>query len=228
MEQCGVRVLKKWQIVEDGRAEASIINQKWQTTERRYEMHRKSWQTWVNASYMNGKKNMNKTSQNIISIHIWMFTFRKTVLQLDPTVQSRKIIRGHTGWGVMTWQRKEDFANTSSNTKACMYCIVLQVPRGRNVITDSARQKATTGKCYSGKRINTKIAPKIRMELWDGRDMFFFSPLLSVLSFYRFVFLFLSCVWQTWQEPLSLPERTKNNKALLATQHFSFDRRRIN
>lgn len=148
-----------------------------------------------------------------------MFTFRKTVIQLDPTVQSRKIIRGHTGCGVLKWQCKEDFANTSSNTKACMYCIVLQVLRGRNVITDSARQKATTGKCYSGKRINTYSEMGV---------IYIFSLCCQFYLFTALCFFSFLVSGRRGRSRYRFQKERKNNKALLATQHFSFDRRRIN
>lgn len=84
--------------------------------------------------------------------------------------------------------------------------------------------KATRRSVIVGDRVNTKIATVIRAELWDGLDTFF--P-----SFIRFIFLtprasfplFFFCLRQTWQMLLSHPERS-----LLATQHFSSDRARIN
>lgn len=63
----------------------------------------------------------------------------------------------------MNVKGKEDFANTGSDTKACVYCV--SGAGGRNVIACRPRQKTTTRSATAGDRVNTKIATMISTEL---------------------------------------------------------------
>lgn len=85
------------------------------------------WVNWRTFKYKTRLKNIVKYNSSSISLDVLILT--KNTYSLRQKIPDKILAGVGVGGLRYMWKGKEDFANTGSDTEACMDCIILQVLR---------------------------------------------------------------------------------------------------